>query len=113
MFLPVIEQIGDREPSSYIRLLILYLTMPWKHELMLVRQDTAEDPHSRQLAGLFAKALPHLSVEQVGWRLRIQSRQVLNCLVEHDNLSRLGKAAQSERALIIDTFAMVSAAMTA
>src|SRR5262249_11672147 len=44
MFLPVIEQVGDRVPRSYIRLLVLWLNLPWQHELMTVRQNVAHDP---------------------------------------------------------------------
>ncbi len=113
MFLPVIEQVGEKSPSSYFRLLMLWLNLPWQHDLMLVREDVADDPHTKTLVTFFEKALPHLSPAKVRWRLRIQSRQVLNCLVEHDNLDRLGKTVAAERQLIFETFAMVSAAMTA
>lgn len=113
MFLPVIEQVGDREPSSYARLLMLWLTLPWCHDLMLVRDDVADDPQTAKLVALFEKALPRLAPEQVRWRLRIQARQVLNCLVEHDNLRRQGKAVVSETEMIIETFRIVSAAMVA
>ncbi|MBU6268321.1 MAG: hypothetical protein KGN34_12325 [Sphingomonadales bacterium] len=113
MFLPVIEQVGDRESSSYVRLLMQWLNLPWQHDLMQVRQDVADDMHTGNLLKLFHSALPHLTREQVGWRLRIQSRHMLTCLVEHDNLSRMGMATMTDRDMILQAFAMVSAAMLA
>lgn len=113
MFLPVIEQVGEKQPSSYVRLLMLWLTLPWCHDLMRVRLDVADDPQTGKLVSFFEKALPHLTPEQVSWRLRIQSRHVLNCLVEHDNLARQDKAVVSKTELILETFSMVTAAMMA
>jgi AcrR family transcriptional regulator len=113
MFLPIIEQVGDREPSSFARFLLLDLTQPWSHKLMEVRANFSKEETTRQLVLFFERALPHLSPEMIGWRLRVQTRLILHCLVEYDNFKRSGQTVELELDLILHTLDMVTAAMKA
>jgi AcrR family transcriptional regulator len=113
MYLPLVEQVGQDGSHTFARFLLLTMTQPWSAETMEILDDAQEDTNTVRLIALIAKALPELGLQTLKWRLRIQTRTLLNCLIEYENMARVGRRHGSEPEMIQDAFRMITAAISA
>ncbi|MCB2075389.1 MAG: hypothetical protein H6917_17555 [Novosphingobium sp.] len=113
MYLPLVEQVGEDGSRTFARFLLLTMTQPWSADTMEVLEDAQEDANTVRIIELFAKALPELEPRTLKWRLRIQTRTLLNCLIEHENMMRVGRRSYSEPEMIEDALRMIGAAISA
>jgi AcrR family transcriptional regulator len=114
MYLPVIEQVNGAGRFTFARFLLQYLNHPGFPDQMAAPSDiVANQPVTGQLRTLLSRALPHLSLEMVEWRVMMQLRLLLTCLVEHENYEQRGIAPMNREDTIRDSLAMVAAGMGA
>lgn len=111
MVLPLAEQVGEDGAPTFPRFMLLTMTQPWHAESMEVLEDVQDDANTVRIIAQLGKALPKLDRLALLWRLRIQVRTLLTCLVEHDSLARVGRQHQTRTAMLADALAMVRAAI--
>lgn len=111
MYLPIIEQVGPTHKRAPARFLLLAMTQAWASNSMAFLPDVQEDPNTNRILSLLEGLLPHLSRQRLSWRLRVQTRTILTCLVENDNFCRQGVGATSEDELMVEALKMIEGAI--
>lgn len=113
MFLPVIDQVDADGRYTFARFLLQFLNHPGFPEVIpgpmeLVRNQAVPN----QLRALLGRALPHLTPELVEWRVLMQLRLLVSCLVEAEK-ANTSLAPPTRPQLVRDTLSMVTAGLSA
>lgn len=111
MYLPIVEQVGSVHRRSPARFLLLAMTQAWASKSNNFLPDIQEDTNTNRIVSLLGTCLPHLSRQRLSWRLRVQARTILTCLVENDNFARQGVGARCEDDLVVEALKMIEGAV--
>jgi AcrR family transcriptional regulator len=115
MYRPVIEQVDRDGRYTFARFLVQYLNYPGFPEEITRPPDIArrEQTVTNQLKVLLERAIPHLTAELVEWRVLMQLRLLVACLVESEKARERGAAGMTRHEVVRDTLQMVTAALSA
>jgi AcrR family transcriptional regulator len=115
MYRPVIEQVGEDGRCTFARFLVQYLNYPGVQDEITRPLDIArrQQAVTNQLKELIQRALPHLSLELVEWRILMQLRLLVACLVESEKAREHGTSALSSEGVVRDALSMVTAGLSA
>jgi len=114
MYLPVIEQVDGEGRFTFARFLLQFMNHPGSQDVLIGPAEIERDNTvTEQIRFLMQRALPHLTLEVVEWRVFMLLRLMLTCLVAHEDAVLRGTATMTRDEVVRQTLSMVTAGLSA
>ncbi|MDT3442920.1 helix-turn-helix domain-containing protein [Pseudofrankia sp. BMG5.37] len=114
MFLPVADQVDAAGQYTFARFLLQFLNHPGFPEAIPGPMEVLENqPVTSQLKVLLHRVLPHLTPELIDWRVMMELRLLVSCLVGHEKANEQLGVSFTREQLVQESLNMVAAGLAA